>query len=202
MWAVVKKAINSTLGKHTKTIDEICELESYKNFYENLRITKLTSGNSTDEHYKLDYNRIRIPAKFYATKDFPAVFVVSPSVRIIESRAFESTTGVQKIYIPPNCEIQDSAFLGSSVTEFNFPNGTKIIEGAVLANCTNLRQIDIPYSVKRISSFAFGNAAILKSINYYGTKSDWHLIEKEINWNSGTGYYTIYCLDGNITKGT
>ena len=202
MWAVVKKAINSTLGKHTKTIDEICELESYKNFYENLRITQLTSGNSTNEYYELDYNKIRIPSNFYAKKDLPVVFVVNPSVRIIESRAFDGTTGVQSIYIPPNCEIQDSAFVGSSVTEFNFPNGTKIIEGSVLFNCTKLRKIDIPYSVKRISALAFGNAAALSRINYYGTKSDWLLVEKEVNWNHGTGNYTVYCLDGNITKGT
>ena len=197
MWAVVKKAINSTLGKYTKTIDEICELESYKNFYENLRVTKLNSG-----HYRLDYNKIRIPAQFYDGADLPPVFVVNPSVRIIEREAFDSAVGLQYIYIPPHCEIQKLAFFGSSVTSFDFPNGTKIIEDQVLAYCADLAQIDIPYSVKKISDSAFSNAASLSRINYYGTKSDWRLIEKGTDWDSGTGNYTVYCLDGNITKGT
>lgn len=201
MWAVVKKSINSTLGKHTKTIDEICELESYKNFYENLRITKLTSPSGT-AIYRLDYNKIRIPVQFYDGEDLPPVFVLNPSVRIIEGRAFDSTTGLQYIYIPPHCEIQSEAFWRSSVTSFDFPNGTKIIADRVLANCAELAEIDIPYSVKKISDSAFSNAASLSRINYYGTKSDWSLIEKGTDWDSGTGNYTVYCLDGNIKKGT
>lgn len=201
MWAVVKKSINSTLGKHTKTIDEICELESYKNFYENLRITKLTS-TSGSAIYRLDDNKIRIPVQFYDGEDLPPVFVVNPSVRIIERSAFDSAVGLQYIYIPPHCEIQKMAFWGSSVTSFDFPSGTKIIADQVLANCAELVQIDIPYSVKEISNSAFSNAASLQRINYYGTKSDWSLIEKGSEWDSGTGNYTVYCLDGNIKKGT
>lgn len=201
MWAVVKKSINSTLGKHTKTIDEICELESYKNFYENLRVTKLTSPSGT-AIYRLDYNKIRIPVQYYDGADLPPVFVVNPSVRIIERSAFDSAVGLQYIYIPPHCEIQTMAFWGSSVTSFDFPNGTKIIADQVLANCAELAQIDIPYSVKEISHSAFSNAASLQRIYYYGTKSDWSLIEKGTDWDSGTGNYTVYCLDGNIKKGT
>lgn len=201
MWAVVKKAINSTLGKHTKTIDEICELESYKNFYENLRVTKLTSPSGT-AIYRLDYNKIRIPVQYYDGADLPPVFVVNPSVRIIERSAFDSAVGLQYIYIPPHCEIQKMAFWGSSVTSFDFPNGTKIIADQVLAYCAELAQIDIPYSVKEISHSAFSNAASLQRINYYGTMSDWRLIEKGSGWDTGTGNYTVYCLDGEITKGT
>ena len=204
MWAVVKKSINSTLGKHTKTIDEICELESYKNFFDSLKMIKLISQSDSaiDNLYTDDYNKIRIPARLYVGVDLPPVFVLNPSVRIIESRAFESTTGLQYIYIPPHCEIQSLAFVSSRVTSFDFPNGTKIIADQVLANCALLQTIDIPYSVKKISANAFRNSAALQRINYYGTMSDWGLIEKVSGWDSGTGNYTIYCLDGNITKGT
>ena len=203
MWAVVKKSINSTLGKHTKTIDEICELESYKNLFEYLRITKLISGDSsTDEYYRLDYNKIRIPENAYTGKDFPPRIFVNPSVRIIEKKAFEGTTGVKYIYIPPHCEIESLAFFSSSVVSFDFPNGTKIIKDQVLANCVQLERIYIPYSVKKISFNAFRGAAALSRIDYDGTMSDWSLIEKASSWDAGTGYYTVNCIDGNITKGT
>lgn len=204
MWAVVKKAINSTLGKYTKTIDEICELESYKNFFDSLKMIKLisTSDSAIDKLYTDDYNKIRIPARSYVGVDLPPVFVLNPSVRIIEFKAFDSTNVVKYIYIPPHCEIQNTAFRGSSVVSFDFPNGTKIIEYQVLADCVRLEQIDIPYSVKKISFGAFRNAAALVRINYYGTMSDWSLIEKGSGWDDGTGNYTVYCLDGNIKKGT
>lgn len=58
----------------------------------------------------------------------------------------------------------------------------------------------IPETVEVIGISAFENCANLTSIIYCGTIEQWNSINKGVNWNLGTGEYTVYCLDGELTK--
>jgi hypothetical protein len=55
-------------------------------------------------------------------------------------------------------------------------------------------------AVTKIESRAFANCKNLLCIRYNGTKEQWNAIEKGTDWDAGTGNYTIYCSDGEITK--
>ena len=57
----------------------------------------------------------------------------------------------------------------------NGGSGVTVIEGKAFYNCENLLEI-----------------------HYRGTKAQWKAIRKDINWQSGTGDYTLYCTDGNL----
>ena len=55
-------------------------------------------------------------------------------------------------------------------------------------------------AVTKIESRAFANCKNLLCIKYNGTKEQWKAIEKGTDWDAGTGNYTVYCTDGEITK--
>ncbi len=74
------------------------------------------------------------------------------------------------------------------------------IEDATFAGCTSLNAITIPSSVTSIGEVAFAYCNSLSSITYSGTNTEWIAIEKNKNWDSNTGNYTVYCTDGEITK--
>ena len=47
---------------------------------------------------------------------------------------------------------------------------------------------------------AFQSCVDITSIIYSGTVSEWNAISKEQDWDWNTGEYTVYCVDGTITK--
>jgi hypothetical protein len=47
---------------------------------------------------------------------------------------------------------------------------------------------------------AFGGCTALTSINFAGTVEQWKAIEFEDEWDKDTGEYTVYCIDGTVTK--
>lgn len=68
------------------------------------------------------------------------------------------------------------------------------------SNCRRLTSITISDSVTSIGEYAFCNCSSLTTINYKGGKKQWWSINKVIDWNKGTGTYTVYCTDGTISK--
>ena len=66
--------------------------------------------------------------------------------------------------------------------------------------CRELTSVTIPDGVTSIGEYAFDGCSGLKEIHYNGTKAQWNAISKDYCWNFCTGYYTIYCTDGNLTK--
>lgn len=58
----------------------------------------------------------------------------------------------------------------------------------------------IPETVNVIGISAFENCANLTSIIYCGTIEQWNSINKGVDWDLGTGNYTVYCIDGELTK--
>ena len=74
------------------------------------------------------------------------------------------------------------------------------IDGYAFEGCGGITSITIPDSVTSIGMCAFYCCSDLTEIHYNGTMEQWKAIPKGMSWNLGTGNYTIYCTDGEITK--
>ena len=70
----------------------------------------------------------------------------------------------------------------------------------ILEECTNITDIEILDSVTRIEYDAFSGCSGLEEIQYKGTIEQWKAIQKGNSWDWDTGDYTVYCMDGNLTK--
>ena len=127
---------------------------------------------------------------------------IPASVTSIGYCAFEGCRSLTSIEIPASVtSIGDSAFSGcSSLASIEIPNGVTFIDCYAFMECNALTSIDVPASVTYIEMGAFMDCTSLTSINYNGTKPQWNAISKGRDWNSSTGYYTVYCTDGNIAK--
>ncbi len=67
-------------------------------------------------------------------------------------------------------------------------------------NAPKICRITISENVKIIGNSAFCGCIYLTTIEFGGTKTQWLEIVKDTDWNSNTGYYTIRCTDGNLSK--
>ena len=59
----------------------------------------------------------------------------------------------------------------------------------------SLESITIPNTIKRIGIEAFACCRDLKHINFNGTRAEWLLIEKGMDWDKYSSEYTIHCID-------
>ncbi len=51
-----------------------------------------------------------------------------------------------------------------------------------------------------IEDYAFSGCSGLTSITFNGTKAQWNAVSKGIDWDYGTGKYTVTCTDGKLDK--
>ena len=63
---------------------------------------------------------------------------------------------------------------------------------------TNLKTVEIPYSVASIADNAFFNCISLTTIIFTGTMAQWNSITKGTNWISGNPATVVRCTDGNV----
>ena len=102
---------------------------------------------------------------------------------------------------------QVSFYVPSSLKEVTLTSGSTI-NASAFAGCTNLTSVTIPNSVTSIKGRnilmfnygAFANCESLTEIHYDGTIEQWHSISLGSGWDTSSGEYTIYCLNGTITK--
>lgn len=79
----------------------------------------------------------------------------------------------------------------NSLKEAKLCEGIEIIGVCAFNDCKSLEIVYLPKTLKKIEMSAFSECPSLKKIYYNGSKSDWHLIKKEDNWDENTGGYTI-----------
>ncbi len=94
-------------------------------------------------------------------------------------------------------------YKGAMPNNFNviLKAGTVGIADNAFANCTGLSSIELPDSVTNIGSWAFAGCEKLIHISYNGTKAQWELISKTLNWDYNLpASCFISCTDGAITR--
>ena len=127
-----------------------------------------------------DATRIPYGAFAYATM---LTSVDLGEVSVIEARAFEYATEIKTITLPETLTaIGDFAFAHTSVSSFVIPGSVNEIGRAILAGCTKLKTLTIPYVGKTIS--AEGEEAKLGY--FFGTSS---YNGTEAVTQNGTTYY-------------
>ena len=67
-------------------------------------------------------------------------------------------------------------------------------------NAPKIFSMTIGEQVTEIGACAFSGLYRLNSLSFGGTRAQWLAIAKGIDWNSGTGPYTVLCTDGSIAK--
>jgi hypothetical protein len=171
MWAIVKKAINSTVGKGMKPLDELMVYESYSSYYRSSAIIFKNQENSL-----IIPNGVEVIGSHdHSAESGIGTLVLPPSLKEIGTGAFEMTDVEGYLVIPPRCHtIGDDAF-----------------------QQTLLEVVDIPKSVKKIGEGAFRGVSSLRFINYAGTIAEWRRIELGDDWNQGVVDLTVTCIDGN-----
>jgi hypothetical protein len=128
--------------------------------------------------------------------------IISDNVTSIGEEAFFSCDSLTSVTISDNVtSIGSGAFYAcESLETIILPNNITSISNAIFADCASLTSVSIPASVTEIGNSAFSECRSLTSINFGGTMEQWNAISKGSRWDADTGNYTIYCLDGEISK--
>lgn len=194
IWAEIKFAINSSLGKNLRPLDKIVAEIQHTNYYNTISHDVIVNGDRNgkilvvgeDDQFFLTSNEANI------------VEVVMPNYVGLNSNALHGATALEKFVIPPTVSSINPGVFGNctSLKNINIHDYVTEIYGRAFSGCTSLRNIRIGVGIKKIYSEAFSGIAGV-NIRYNGTKSQWEAIEKEDGWN---GVITIiHCKDGTVT---
>lgn len=86
-------------------------------------------------------------------------------VNTIDDRAFYSCTGLKNVKSPEGLmSIGTSAFEGSTVETINFPGSLRAIGEKAFCECYCLKEVVLPYAVRRIEPLTFMNCKKLQSV--------------------------------------
>ena len=84
----------------------------------------------------------------------------------------------------------------SGLTNVTIGNGVTSIGGYAFYNCSGLTSIVIPDSVTSIGYDAFHNCSGLTKVIFHGTKAQWNMISKGVDWKYNVpSSCKVYCMD-------
>lgn len=121
------------------------------------------------------------------------------------SRFYENSkyvpSSLKTVVITGGSIIENSAFFGcTDLTRITILSGVTSIDDSAFSGCTGLTIIAIPDDVTSIGYSAFYNCTNLTDIQFNGKVTQWEAISFSSDWNDNTGYYTVTCTDGTISK--
>jgi len=127
---------------------------------------------------------------------------INENTKIIYETAFSQCASLTDIVIPQGVTlIGDSAFSRcTDLTNVVIPSGVTEVRDNAFYRCDNLKEITIPDTVEKLSRELFELCKNLTVINFDGTLVQWKNLEKEFDWDSLTGEYTVVCKDGRLDK--
>ena len=128
--------------------------------------------------------------------------IIPKSVKSIEGCAFSSCDTLESVEIPKSVKtIGMGAFRQcNSLKSIVLPDTLKAIEPSMFEYCKGLESVTFGKSVKKIGRGLLFGCSSLKSINFNGTIAEFNSIAKGDRWDSRTGDYICYCIDGEIKK--
>lgn len=86
-------------------------------------------------------------------------------VSTIDDRAFYSCIGLKNVKSPEGLmSIGTSAFEGSGIETINFPKSLRAIGERAFLSCNCLKEVELPYAVRRIEPQTFANCEKLQSV--------------------------------------
>ncbi|MBE6653903.1 MAG: leucine-rich repeat domain-containing protein [Ruminococcaceae bacterium] len=129
--------------------------------------------------------------------------VIIPSgARKIGAMAFQHCDSLERVFIPEGLSLMMNRAFEYCVNleKIEIPYGVISIGSYAFHGCESLVSVDMPKSLRKIYSGTFSGCTALSAINFDGTKEEWVAIQKDSDWDANTGEYTVYCIDGNLTK--
>ncbi len=130
---------------------------------------------------------------FYGNENITEV-VIPANMRNIGNNAFFGCVNIRKATLPDKA----IAFIPkASLTQVTI-NGGEIIPDFAFQNCTSLKEIVLPSSIKSIGRGAFVYIDDL-TIRYGGTKAQWAETVKGTDWNKWS-VCTVICTDGTVKE--
>jgi hypothetical protein len=166
MWAYIKKAINSTLGKNLKPLDNIikeAEHETYYSYWESY-LNVFPNPESGDDTYAIALfprGIKNIPSDGdWKHRNLRSV-VMPNGVLTVKNNAFDVIAS-ESVIFPPSCEnIEEYVFYkNSTLKSVKLPNSLKILGKSCFEHCVNLQYLDLPDSLREIGSYCFAGSGI------------------------------------------
>jgi hypothetical protein len=89
---------------------------------------------------------------------------------------------------------EDAFHNNTTITSVTTSDCLKSIDEDAFSGCTSLVSVTIGNRVDYIGDDAFAGCTSLSVINFNGTEEEWNRIQKGLDWDGGTGNYTLNFL--------
>lgn len=178
MWAEIKAALNSTVGKKLKPLDKIIEEQAHENLYNTMASLTYTHVNEdtgigggvyvVPKGVKVLTDRIMSDS----TNVSDVVSVILPNgLTSIECHIADVWRNLKSVIISNDCRyIENSAFENLENLQYiKWPSETKTVPYKMFYECTSLKSIYLPEGVRTIGTNAFTNCINMRSIHFPST---------------------------------